>query len=307
LAIGLTFQNQGTKSSGFALSAIVADSDRVYWFDYDASLGNSGGAIRSIPKIGGAVTVVASGLGGVNAFTVDASNVYWTEFDINSGDGSVKQVPKAGGVPITLATDFFPSGIAVDSTTIFYSGGGGPSSGTKAVPIGGGSVTNISVGAGSFPEASLVLDADFIYGVGQGSARRILKTGGTVEVLATGLVNGFGATLDNSSLYWAELTAPGKIGKTSKTGGGATYLATGLLYPHNVALDSNFVYFDKGPPGNMPSQPSIAKVPLTGGTIAAATEPFCTGQYVAVDATHVFMSVFGNEVAGDGRILRSGK
>jgi hypothetical protein len=309
LATGLTFQNMPSgASTGFSLSAIVADTDRIYWFDYDASLGYSGGAIRSVPKIGGAVTVVASGLGGVNAFTVDANNVYWTEYDIASGDGSVKQVPKAGGTIITLATDFFPTGIAVDATTVFYSGGAGPSGGTKSVPIGGGTVTNISVGTGSFGAASLVQDANYIYGVAGTLARRILKTGGTVEVLATGLQNASGAALDNSSLYWAELGAPGKIGKTPKAGGGATYLATGLNLPHNVAIDSNFAYFDPGAPGNNPDPGyGLAKVPLAGGTVVGANESGCRGQYVTVDGTHLYTSVFGNEVAGAGKILRSGK
>ena len=315
LVSGLNFQYLGTGSNsntGFSLSAIVIDADRVFWFDYNASLGNSGGAIRSVAKTGGAVTVIASGLGGVNAFTVDGNNVYWTEFNIADGNGTVKQAPKAGGAPITLASDFFPNGIAVDLTTVFYSGGGGASTGTKRVPIGGGAVTNVTLGAGSFAAASLALDATFIYGVDlsgggipTGKAQRVPKAGGTVEVLATGLENAFGAVLDNGSLYWAEIADPGKIGKAPRAGGGATYLATGLRGPHNVALDDTFAYFDGGAPVN--GVQNVAKVPLAGGPLVAAADPGCYGQYVAVDATHIFISQFGNAVAGAGKILRSRK
>lgn len=68
LATQLTFQDPIPDSAGCALSKILADDGTIYWFDYDASQGAVGGALKSVPKIGGSVTVLVSGLRSVNEF-----------------------------------------------------------------------------------------------------------------------------------------------------------------------------------------------------------------------------------------------
>src|ERR1700752_4800325 len=66
----------GNCSTGFAFQLLVLDNSNVYCFEYDATNGAAtGGSIRTVPKAGGSVTTVVSGLRGVNNFVVDDSNV----------------------------------------------------------------------------------------------------------------------------------------------------------------------------------------------------------------------------------------
>src|SRR5205085_7229643 len=96
LASGMKFQQSlGGASTGFAVTKLTLDSSAVYWFEYDTSLGIAGGSLRRVPKSGGTVAVLASGLGGVNDFAVDSSSIYWTEFDIPTGNGAIKSAPIA--------------------------------------------------------------------------------------------------------------------------------------------------------------------------------------------------------------------
>ena len=49
---------------------------------------------------------------------IDEDYVYFTDF---STSGTVQKVAKAGGTPITLATNqVMPAGIAVDSTSVYW-------------------------------------------------------------------------------------------------------------------------------------------------------------------------------------------
>ena len=72
---------------------------------------------------------LATGLGGVNQLAVDGDNVYWTEYEVVSGSGAVKSVPRTGGSVTVLASGtpsgstydvFFPQGIVLDDTYVYW-------------------------------------------------------------------------------------------------------------------------------------------------------------------------------------------
>jgi len=72
---------------------------------------------------GGAPTTLASGHPGDIA--VDATSVYWTDFDTSSGsggsNGTVMKVPVGGGPPTILASgQNWLDGIAVDATSVYW-------------------------------------------------------------------------------------------------------------------------------------------------------------------------------------------
>ncbi len=307
LALDLKFNDPGFSSAGFALANVVLDTNAVYWFDYNAAQGFTGGALRSVPKSGGAVTVLASGLGGVNAFAVDGTALYWTEFNIGSGGGSVKKVSKSSGAVTVLATGFpmqengqpspfdvfFPGGIALDANFVYWSEGVGGSA-IRRVPKAGGPVVDIGRGQGFSP--ALSMDASFFYGTNGPSAARMPIAGGTVEILASGLNHAISSVLDGGFLYWAELTNPGKIARVSATGGTVTVLAQNIDNPHNVVVDNSFAYYLHNPGGATLS--GVWRVPKAGGTPTIVVSP--TGLagnviipfFVAVDDTSVYISTY---------------
>ena len=50
-----------------------------------------------------------------NRLRIDDLNVYWT-----ANDGTVQSVPLAGGAVTTIATGLNPCGLALDSTTVYW-------------------------------------------------------------------------------------------------------------------------------------------------------------------------------------------
>jgi hypothetical protein len=315
LAANISNQNPDPATAGFALLDIIIDEDTVYWFEYDATQGQTGGSLKSFPKSGGAVTILASSLGGVNAIATDGTDLYWTEFDIGSGDGSVNKVPKGGGAVTILASGFplaegggtslfdvyFPKGIALDASYVYWGEQVGLGA-IRRVPKMGGPVLDLGRGQGFGPN-SIVMDAGFIYGVDGSKASRLPIAGGTVQVLASGLVNPFSAVLDAGSLYWVELTSPsGKVAKIPKAGGTVTTLVSNLDNPKNVALDDTFAYFTTSPDG-------LQKVLKSGGTPANGgnCSPDGSGPAfkVVVDTLEIYWTM--GDATGVGNVVKASK
>jgi hypothetical protein len=72
-----------------------------------------------VPVGGGTPTTLAAGQAWPYFIAVDATHVYWTNFD----DGTVMKVSLAGGTPATLATgpgQSYAVGIAVDATSVYW-------------------------------------------------------------------------------------------------------------------------------------------------------------------------------------------
>lgn len=318
LAANISFQNPDPDSAGFALLDIILDGDTVYWFEYDATQGQTGGSLKSVLKSGGAVTILASSLGGVNAIATDGTDLYWTEFDIGSGAGSVKKVPKGGGAVTVLASGFpeaegggtsaydvlFPKGIALDASYVYW-GEQVAGSAIRRVLKTGGPVLDLGRGQ-SFGPNSIVMDASFIYGVDDstGEASRLPIADGTVEVLASGLANPFSAVLDADSLYWVEFTSlSGKVAKIPKAGGSVTTLVGSLDNPKNVVLDDTFAYFTTAPDG-------LQKVLKSGGTPTNGGNCSPDGSVgpafkVVVDTSEIYWTT--GDATGVGNVVKVSK
>jgi hypothetical protein len=112
------------------------DATGIYWGTLQA--------IMAVGLDGGIPTALVDGGAGVlnpMCVAIDEANVYWTD----DKTGSVTTVPKHGGEVITLASDLnLPSGIVVDSTNVYWIGGGG----VQTVPIDGGSPVTLATLAG---------------------------------------------------------------------------------------------------------------------------------------------------------------
>lgn len=266
------------RSAGFVFQAQpVLDSTNVYWYEFDPTLGDTGGSIRSIPKNGGQVMVVASGLSGVNDIELDATNVYWTEFDIMAGNGAIKTAVKTGGTITVLATGtppngsncdvFFPIGLAVDSTYVYWSD---QCFDIRRVPKAGGTVVE-SGSPGSFPGVQrMAFDAAGTYlyfgtgsmpGSGEGVGRWPLS--GPPQMLATGVGSNVvgGMALDSNFFYGASIdsTPNGNVFEVPIGGGAPIYVVPNLSDPQNVAIDTSNIYY-------APSTGGVWKLPKTGGT-----------------------------------------
>jgi hypothetical protein len=160
-------------------------------------VGGPASGVSSVPAGGGASVFVGPATG--VAVAVDVDSVY---FIANTGGSkwALQSRPRAGGAATYLADSSNVGAIAVDDTTVYFTGWAGKPGFVSSVPKKGGPVTALST-SDSFP-VYVLLDPPYLYWVDEGQAvKRVLETGGTPEVLASGNVAGI--ALDATSLYYS--------------------------------------------------------------------------------------------------------
>ena len=105
-------------------ASVVTDANNIYYADwgpwtccnYNALDGI--GYIWKLPKGSTTPILLSSGQSQPGGLAVDANNVYWS----NYRNGSVAAVPIDGGITTTLyAWGFCSGGVAVDSTSLYFS------------------------------------------------------------------------------------------------------------------------------------------------------------------------------------------
>jgi hypothetical protein len=169
---------------------------------------------------------------------------------------------------------------AGDSATLWASNGHGPA-------------PNLDL-HGSCSDSSA---ANHVYWVTfPGTVNKVASGGGCVTTLATGQRYPVSVAVDNTNVYWVDLTG-GTVKSVPLDGGSVTTLASGQTYPTSVAADGTHVYWvNFGYPYNGTSvDGTLNEVPVGGGAVTtlAGGNP----SSVAVDGTHVYWTD-----AGDGTV-----
>ena len=323
LATGQMFDGDvGGTGTGFGIGRLAADSAAVYWAGFDTTAGANGGFLARASKDGGGGTsTLRTALGAINDLVSDGAYLYWTEYDIATGEGAIKRLPVDGGTVEELASGnppastfdvFFPSGIAVAGDFVYW-GEEVATGAVRRVSKTGGPVTDLARGEGFGPTA-LIADGTHLYGVanktGQERAARIALADGSYEELATGLGNPEGLALDGTSVYWSELVGEpnGRIAKTSLAGGTVTALATGLDNPRGVAVVDGTVYYAGAAGAGAERRSGIWSVPVGGGTPALAVGA-CGSQNgggfsgLVADSARLYFVELGSGGSGPGRVL----
>ena len=186
-------------SSGRAAPGAIAGRNGVlYWLDTGTA------ALLSMPVTGGRPQTLATARAfGISGITVDASHVYWP--DGNQGMG-VFATPLDGGTTTTLAPGAnAPLGLAVDTTTLYFSLEIANPGAVMSVPLAGGAPVTLATSWAT--DYGIAIDDAKVYWVvpGQkenGSIMSVPKGGGGPVMLATGPWSPFGLAVDAKNLYW---------------------------------------------------------------------------------------------------------
>jgi hypothetical protein len=135
----------------------------------------------------------------------------------------------------------------------------------------------------------VAIDATYVYWVdaGDGSVRRLLKAGGTPDVLATGQAKPLRITVDSTSLYWTN-NLGGAVMVMPKAGGTPQVLAP-AGQPRGIADDGAYIYWTNQ------TDSTVMRVPKAGGTPQVLTTVVELPLSVVVDATDVY---FNTDVSG---------
>jgi hypothetical protein len=224
--------------------SLAVDDSYVYW-----TASCDGGSVQRASKADWSVTTLVADEPNAAAIAVDSDNVYWERIRVGGAplDDEIVRAPKAGGVPVVLATGqaspMSASGdLHVDETNLYWT-----NTVTKeimTVPK-DGSAPPTRVAVDNCGPSGPTLDRDYVYWVGCYGIFRQLKGTSAGELVAEYVVGGLlasetglyfrvsrdvdGAT--RSDLYWIAKTGgrPVEIEQNRSMGTPLAYDA-GALY-----------------------------------------------------------------------------
>jgi hypothetical protein len=274
----LSIPNDGSTSTPTTLvsgmvnpSGIAVDDTYVYFSEG----GTNNTTIRKVPKSGGAVTTIASGLVSVFRIASNAASLYWTD----PIGGTLRSMPKSGGTSTILANDpgNSPSGIAVDSTNVYWTQLIQPGN-VMAVPLGGGQALTMGYAVntpGVASDGTFVYWTQYAFTSGEVKATYIGK-GGSSTSLVSGLNSPYDVAVDSASVFWVEKYS-GNVKQLSIAGGTPSTLASGLAEPTAIAQDPSSVYwlennYDSVGGGVLRKAPKQAPVPVAHVTVQTSVD-----------------------------------
>jgi hypothetical protein len=272
---------------------LALDATTVFYAD------KGGGTIGRVAKTGGATTTLASGETSVAGLAVDADHVYWS-----TAAGSIKRVPKAGGVVQVVSTGKQPGPVAVDGASVFWSAvSAGPlgEDQVQSAPVTGGTAAVVydeTNNSATPPVQDLLLDGPYVYFLTPsdfaGYVKRALKDGsGTPDLLMTGPspnLSGAGSTLavDQDYVYAGDDSLAGIMRRRKDlTGAKRAVVSLGASQLDALAVGDLYVYFTRGL-----GVPNAGKALKCGGHPVYAVSPFpMVGPYgtpLVLDGAYVY-------------------
>jgi hypothetical protein len=199
------------------------------------------GQVWSVPKCGGAATLIVEG---ENYPTTIANAGGWVAW-MSEGPPDEVGVVLAGGGPkrILARAGWLGLPVAMDANRVYYYGPPNVA-GVYSVPLAGGPPSML---VQVDPQAYfLALDTSFVYFVrGDGAIVSVPKTGEAATPVVSDAGGAFDLVVDNQDVFWiggADSRAA-TIERAPKVGGSPAVLATGQDSPQKLALDDANVYW----------------------------------------------------------------
>jgi hypothetical protein len=237
-------------TTGHEVVDIAIDATNAYWTEYSTS----DGAVLTVPKGGGATTILATGQKATQYIGAQGGNVYWTA--VHNDNTYVMTLPLSGGTPSTFTTGG-GFGLAVDAIGVYLSAGTGSGTGIEVVPLGGGTPTQLvaATGPGGGPMAvggvaggnGIAVDGTDVYWIGGagGLVVKVPKTGGSVTTLNDQGGNPAWHMIavhdGNPDVYWT--LGGGMNVDRAPTGGGHTSLINVTKGSRALAVDATSLYW----------------------------------------------------------------
>lgn len=238
------------------IPSIATDATHVYWLQWQ------GGQVRRAPLSGSDSTELVASVSSTpdwGRIAVGPGAVYWATKNTTVGVWSAPIAPiteevfavaSESGSGLSVQTVEAPTGVAVDTTHLYFSDSTDPNGRILRRTLAGISAGE-DVDAEVFADqqaspGDIAVDATHVYWVGSGQVcRRDKQMQGPVEVLITGEASPNALVVDDRFVYWVNIAsdANGEVRRMFKAGGGATTLAGGQKSPWEIAADCAAIYW----------------------------------------------------------------
>jgi len=247
---------------GFA-NGLASDATGVYWSETTQSAAGPG-AIMKVALTGGTPVALASGRSPPNTgFAVNASSVFWNEYDTQNNETTIFTVPAAGGRVKALTSMAMQTAacLAASATTLYYPG----SSVLMQIPVTGGTPVAFGTSGEAGDAIDMALDSTNLYwtrgGSGGAAFRQPLGGGPAVALLPSVLPVKVAA--DSGKVYVLDDTYDDQILEVGDAGAVTTVVpATSGDLIANFTVDSSRVYWLE----STGSDTRLMSVSLAGGT-----------------------------------------
>jgi hypothetical protein len=288
---------------------IAVDDAYVYWSTFETS-----GKIARVPIVGGAVQPISSGENSAFDITLAAGKVFWCQQD--TAAGHVTSAAVTGGDRVQLASGVAPGPARVtsDGTFLYYVTAFNI---LMKLPVLGGTPTIISNQEANSNVQFLRLYQGKLYYTNDGvwNAGFTAKIPGTaairsVNVSGTAVVSNlvpaldfpqYQIAVDGAHVFWNDdefIYSTGMLGGLPKqvTKVPSTFPSFPVF---DMLSDGIYLYFI--------DSHSVYRVPVNGGQVETISFGWEALKHLAMDATHLFFTDFGNKLVVPGRVVEMAK
>ncbi|MEZ4454131.1 MAG: hypothetical protein R3B09_32045 [Nannocystaceae bacterium] len=269
---------------------LVLDDTHVYFTALGPTNTDNAGYLAKVPKAGGEVTTLASGLIGPSDLAHRDGVVYWVDFK----RGAVESVSVDGdGYTLITGEAIHPTDVDVDDLHVYWVDAGNAmqlDGSLSRAPVGGGPPEAL-IGGLDQPQTIAVVGESVVWVAGD-AVWAMPKDGGVATMVVMDphlpwtLVGEAGHLL-----YWTSkgpILGDGSIQRIDLLGGPIEPLVTGLDVPWDLAIDGDRIFWT-----NLEIDQTILYADKDGGDPLIALEDQIRPEGIAVDDTHIYWADFG--------------
>lgn len=184
----------------------VRDSDgQIYWTGNQST---SYGYVFRVHKISGQPTSWQTAPGATTGVALDAQHAYWLR---EADGGSFFRAPRSGltGKKMKLTSGFGPAyALALDGNGAFFAGDE-----VYRYTLADLNATQLADGEES---RAIAVDAKYVYWSTPSAIRRVLRGGGSDEIVAEVGAMSYGIAVDNDYVYFTVIGAAGSLMRVKK-------------------------------------------------------------------------------------------
>jgi hypothetical protein len=278
-----------------AIAVAVSSAACSLLVDTSGLSGTGDGApgTQALPSFGNAITL-ATGQTGITEIASDADAIYWIA-RVGDGTGTVSRLDRSGGLPLVLASaQFKPTGLAVDSTRVYWANGlpiGGSTAIAAVSKSGGARPASFAVsgwGANDVP-ALAVRGGQLVFATDVNAAGGVYRIdlSGTTPVLLVGNQGPITAlALAPPTTFWSTASAIYALGGDGLDGAAPPPIAEGSAT--SMLVDDGTLYW-ASKDGTM-----HARGVASGSVTSLLAEGLSSPRSLVVDASYVYCACPGS-------------